>query len=223
MALTLYYHPLSSFCWKALIALYENQTPFTPLLVDFGNEESRGALFKVWPMGEFPVLQDREKNQIVPQSSVLIEYLHLNYPGAVPLIPADPNQALEARRWNEFFDTYIHVHMQKIVADVMRPDGKKDPVGVDGARDMILTAYGVLEDRLKDRTWAAGETFTMADCAAYPALFYGNKVAPFEKKHPSLTRYFARLKQRPSCARVLEEAQPYMHYFPYKGEELDNK
>jgi glutathione S-transferase len=217
MSLTLYYHPLSSFCWKTLTALYESKTPFTPLLINFGDQDSAQKLFDVWPMGEFPVLQDTQRNQIIPQSSSVIEYLNLHYAGTSRLIPGDPELALETRRWNDFFDTYIQVHMQKIVADVMRPNEKKDPTGVSDARGYITSAYDILESRMKGRTWMVGDTFTMADCSACPALYYGNLVEALGNKYPSVASYLERLKQRPSFARVVEEAQPYFHFFPYKG------
>ena len=121
---TLYYHPLASFCWKPLIALYENATPFTPLLVDLGNEKSRTDFYKIWPIGEFPVLHDDRKQRMIPGSSTIIEYLSQNYPGQVTLIPSHPDEALEAREWNAFYDSYVHQPMQKIV-DVMRAEGFK--------------------------------------------------------------------------------------------------
>jgi glutathione S-transferase len=147
----------------------------------------------------------------------VIEYLDLHYTGPSRLVPSDPELALETRRWSEFFDTYLQVHMQKIVADVMRPDEKKDFTGVSSARDYITSAYVILEERLKGRQWIVGDTFTMADCSACPALYYGNLVEPLGNKYPSVASYLERLKQRPSFARVVEEAQPYFHFFPYKG------
>jgi glutathione S-transferase len=220
MSLTLYFHPLASFCWKPLIALYENQTPFIPKLVDLGNEDSRQEFLKVWPMGEFPVLHDSDKNQTIPQSAIIIEYLNLNYPGPIRLIPTDLNLALETRRWEQFYDSYLQLPMQLIVAECMRPENAKDPLGVKEARETIKTAYEILEKRMNGKTWSVGETFTLADCSAAPALFYADQVEPFSENHPSLTAYLARLKQRPSFARVLTEAKPYFQYFPYKKIEV---
>jgi glutathione S-transferase len=216
MSLILYYHPLASFCWKALIAFYENEVPFKPLLVDLGDENSRDDFYKVWPMGEFPVLRDEKNAQLIPQSSIIIEYLHLHHPGAVALIPADPDKALEARKWDRFFDGYVHEPMQKIVGNVIRPPGKNDFFGAEEAHDTLRTAYELLENHLKGKTWVAGDTFTIADCAACPALFYADKVEALGDTHPHLANYLGRLKERPSFARVLEEAKPYFHMFPYK-------
>jgi glutathione S-transferase len=217
MSLTLYYHPLASFCWKPLIALYENATPFTPLLVDLGNEKSRTDFLKIWPLGEFPVLSDGTKKRTIPGSTAIIEYLALTYPGPTALLPALSDEALEARQWNAFYDTYVHEPMQKIVADVLRPEGSKDPMGVEEARDTLKTSFGVLEKLMQSREWGAGTSFTLADCAASPALFYADKVQPFGKTHKYLTAYLERLKQRPSFARVLKEADPYFYMFPYKS------
>ena len=216
MSLILYYHPLASFCWKPLVALYESETPFTPHLVDLGNDESRESFYKIWPVGEFPVLRDEKRNRTVPQSAIIIEYLSLYHPGVKIMVPSDPELALEARQWDQFYDSYLQIPMQKIVADILRPNGNKDSFGVEEAHESLRTAYDVLEKRMKEKTWSVGEAFTMADCSAAPALFYANKVESFEKTHPNLARYLNRLKMRPSFARVLEEATPYFHLFPYK-------
>ena len=219
MSLTLYYHPLASFCWKPLIALYESKTPFTPHLVDLGNEEARGAFHKIWPMGEFPVLRDEKRGQMIPQSASIIEYLALHYSEASMLIPSNPEQALEARRWDQFYDSYVQVPMSKIVTDTLRPPGKNDSFGVEESHATLRTAYDVLEVQMKGKTWALGDAFSLADCSAAPALYYANQVEPFESTHKLLAAYMKRLEQRPSFARVLEEAKPYFHMFPYKSRE----
>ncbi len=216
MMLTLYYHPLSSFCWKVLIALYENEISFTPHLVNLGEKESRENFLKIWPIGQFPVLQDVERNQIIPQSTVIIEYLHLYYPGPSKLLPENLDLALECRRWNEFLDDYIHVQMQKVVSNSIRSKEEIDILGEAQSRKFILKAYDILEERMKKQDWMIGDCFSMADCAAAPALFYGNKVEPFEQTYPNLAAYLERLKQRSSFALVLEEAKPYFQFFPYK-------
>ena len=217
MSLKLYYHPLASFCWKPLIALYENQTSFIPHLVDLADENSRGHFLKIWPMGEFPVLHDEERKQTIPQSTAIIEYLNLHYAGESAMIPAASDLALETRRWNEFYDSYLNSPMSKIVTDVLRPAGKNDSLGVADSRETIRTAYEILESRMSGRIWSIGDTFTMADCSAAPALFYANQVEPIGIAHKSMKAYLERLQQRPSFARVLKEAEPYFHMFPYKG------
>jgi glutathione S-transferase len=214
VTLTLYYHPLASFCWKALIALYENGTPFRPHLVDLGDAKAAAAFKAIWPIGKFPVLRDDARGQTVPESSVIIEYLAQHYPGGSRLIPADPDLALEARLADRVFDLYIHQPMQKIVTDRLRPEGAHDPHGVEMARAQLRTALDMTEAKMASRTWAAGEAFTLADCAAAPALFYADKVMPFGTTHPSTAAYLGRLMQRPSFARVLEEAKPYFAMFP---------
>src|SRR4051794_25111057 len=214
MSLTLHFHPLSSFCHKALIALYENDRPFTPNIVNLQDEREREAFRKLWPVGKFPVLRDDARGETVAESSIIIEYLDRHYPGKTRCIPADPEQAVGVRMSDRFFDLHVHMHMQKIVGDRLRPAGAKDPHGVEDARTRIATALGVMEKEMASRTWAAGESFTMADCAAAPALFYADKVAPFAGTYPNLIAYLDRLKQRPSYARVLKEAEPYFRYFP---------
>jgi glutathione S-transferase len=212
MALELYLHPLSSFCWKVLIGLYENETAFEPHIIDLGDAASRAKLQKLWPFAKFPVLRDGER--IVPESSIILEYLALHHPGKVALLPADPERALETRLQDRFFDLYVHVPMQRVVGDTLRPAGAKDPTGVAQAKALLETAYDVIEKQMATRTWAAGDAFSMADCAASPALYYANRVAPFGEGRKNTAAYLSRLLARPSFTRVMAEAQPYLHLFP---------
>jgi glutathione S-transferase len=213
MSLTLYYHPLSSFCWKALIALYEAGVPFEPRLVDLGDPQSRAAFLAVWPIGKFPVLRDDARGHTVAESSVIIEYLAQTCPSAAALIPAEPDLAWQVRMRDQVVDNYVHVAMQRVVADRLRPDGQRDPFGVDQAKAQIRQGYDYLEPLMAGREWAIGEAFTLADCAAMPALFYADKAEPLAG-WPNLAAYLERLKARPSAARVLAEAEPYFHMFP---------
>jgi glutathione S-transferase len=212
--LTLFSHPFASFCQKVLVALYENETPFTAHLVDLGNPASRAAFLKVWPIGKFPVLQDAARGQIIPESSIIIEYLAQHYPGHVALLPADPELARLTRLRDRFSDFHVQEPMQKIVGDRLRPGGQHDPFGVEQAKSALLTAYGIIEQDLATSTWATGESFSMADCAAAPALFYANLVVPFGDAHPNASAYLNRLMVRPSFARVVKEAEPYFKLFP---------
>jgi glutathione S-transferase len=213
MSLTLHFHPLASYCHKALIALYENATPFTANLVNLGDERERAALLKLSPIGKFPVLRDDARDQTVPESTIIIEYLDRHYPGRTRFIPEETGLALQTRLRDRFYDLYVHEPMQKIVGDRIRPQGSKDPHGVEEARARLRTAYGMIDREMTTRTWAMGDTFSLADCAAAPALFYANEVLPFAA-HASLAAYFNRLMGRPSYARVLKEAEPYFAMFP---------
>jgi glutathione S-transferase len=214
MSLTLHFHPLASYCWKALIALHENGTPFVPNLVDLGNEAERAALLKLWPIGKFPVLRDEARDQTVPESSVIIEYLDRHYPGTTQFIPGDPDLALQTRLRDRFYDLYLHLPMQKVMGDRLRPEGKRDPRGVEEARAQLRTSYRMIEAQMAGNTWAMGDAFGLADCAAFPPLFYGNMVEPFGDANKNVTAYFERLKTRPSVARVLADAEPYFNMVP---------
>jgi glutathione S-transferase len=214
MPLILHYHPLASFCWKVLIPLHENGTAFEPVIVDLGNEQSRAAFFKLWPHGKFPLLQDTTRNQLVPESAIIIDYLDAYYPGRIRFIPDDRDLARQARLADQFYDRYVHEPMQKIVTDRVRPAGTRDPYGVGQARETLTTSYPMIEEEMRGKEWATGDAFTLADCAAFPALFYANKVEPFAGKYPEMTAYLERLSTRPSVKRVLEEAGPYFKFFP---------
>jgi glutathione S-transferase len=214
MPLTLYFHPFSSYCQKVLTALYENDTPFTAHVVDLMDEAEGAALRKLWPIGKFPVLREEAADLTIAESTIIIEYLAQHHPGRTALLPADPDRARQARFKDRFFDLHVHDHVQRIVFDRLRPPASKDPFGVEQARARLATAYAMLEADMASRTWATGEEFTIADCAAAPALFYANLVAPFTPAHASVAAYLDRLMHRPSFARVVREAEPYRHLFP---------
>jgi glutathione S-transferase len=215
MTLTLHYHPLSSFCQKVLLALYENGTPFDSVIVNFGDEKSRADLLALWPIGKIPVLRDEQRGRTFPETSIIVEYLEQHYPGTPALLPHDETLRLETRLWDRIFDLYVQVPMQKIVGDRMRPEGEKDPRGVGEAHAMLRTAYAMLDRRVSDKSWVIGDAFSMADCAAAPALFYAGIVSPFSADHPNVVAYFDRLAARPSFARMLGEARPYFRFFPF--------
>lgn len=217
MTLTLYQHPLASFCHKVLIALYENGTPFESSLVDLLDPEGAARFAALWPVGKMPVLTDSARDVVMPETSVIIEYLDRHYPGDQRLIPDDPDEALQVRLWDRFFDLYVHVPMQKIVTDTLRAPAENDHRGVADARATLGVAYGMADKHFAENTFAAGTAFSLADCAATPALFYGGIVEPFDEKYPHLSAYFERLLERPSVRRVLAEARPYFHMFPYKN------
>ena len=216
MSLVLYAHPFSSYCWKALIALYENDTPFTYRHMEHeGAGEERAAL---WPFGKFPVLVD--DGRMVAESSIIIEHLDLHHSGPTRFLPDDPKAALEVRFMDRFFDHYVMTPMNKPVAETLRPDGRRETALGEAAKE-LETAYAWLEIALANRTWAAGEAFTMADCAAAPSLFYADWVHQIGDAYPAVRAYRARLLARPSMARCVEEARRYRHYFPLGAPDRD--
>jgi len=216
MALALYFHPLASFCHKVLIALYENETPFIGKVVNLADKDASASFLELWPLGKIPVLHDDDRDRTTPETTIIIEYLDQHYPGARPLLPSEEGQRLEARLWDRFFDLYVQVPEGKVVTDRLRADGEHDLRGVADAMSTLGTAYDMIERRMADRTWAVGERFGLADCAAAPALFYAGIVVPFPKTHARLAAYFDRLMDRASVKRTIAEARPYFHLFPYK-------
>lgn len=214
MSLTLHYHPLSSFCWKVLIGLYENDTPFEKVVVNLGDEADRTAFYALWPIGKFPVIEDAARGEIVPESSPILDYLDRYYPGGTRFTPVDPDQAWRTRLWDRVLDSHVHIPMQTVVGNRIRPPEAKDAYGVANARALMTRAYGVIEDGLDERTWLSGDAFGLADCAALPALYYGNKVQPWGETCPRITAYLERLQGRASVRRVLAEAEPFFQYFP---------
>jgi len=214
MSFELYYHPLASYCWKALIALYEAEIPFEKRMVDLGDPAQRAAFLELTPLGKFPLLRDTESGQSIPESSIVIEYLAQRAPSAARLFPTSAEQLLDARGKDRFFDLYVMEPMSKIVDDKLRPETERDRRGVAEAHARLDTAYGIAERFLKATGWAVGDGFSFADCAAAPSLFYADKVHPLSATLPRCRAYLERLQERPSFARVLREAEPYMAMFP---------
>ena len=216
MTLTLYMHPLASFCHKVLIGLYENGTAFESQTVDFADSGSAAAHLERWPAGRIPVLHDSVTGRIVPETSIIIEYLQAHYPGPVRLLPSDAAQQLQVRLWDRFFDLYVSLPMQKIVTDKIRPANASDPLGVGEARSTLDQSYEMIEDQIRGKHWTTGDDFTMADCSALPALFFASIVHPFSRDQRHVAAYLERLMQRPSVSRVIAEARPYFALFPFR-------
>lgn len=213
----LYAHPFSSYSQKALIALYENRTPF-----DYRNledPEANAELTALWPMRRFPVLVDGGRTVI--EATCVIEYLDLHYPGPVRLIPEARDAALEVRMLDRFFDNYISTPQQKVVFDRLCPEADRDPYGVAKARTMLETAYAWLDARMAAREWAAGPDFSMADCAAAPFLFYADWTHPIDARFAHVRAYRERLLARPSFKRAVDEARPFRAYFPLGAPDRD--
>jgi glutathione S-transferase len=214
----LYAHPFSSYCQKVLIALYESDLAFEFRMLG-GDEAIAAEHARLWPLRRMPVLVDGERT--VVEASIIIEYLGLRHPGARRLIPEDREAALDVRMLDRFFDNYVMTPMQRIVGDHLRPEGDRDPYGVADARRLLDVAYGWLNGTLAGRTWAAGGDFSLADCAAAPALFYADWVQPLGAAHADVHAYRRRLLARPSFARAVEEARPYRPLFPPGAPERD--
>jgi glutathione S-transferase len=212
MALALYYHPFSSYSWKVLIPLYEAGTPFTARTIQ--DPQTTAEWKQRWPIGRFPLLVEEANGLTLPEASVIIEYLDSHHPGPQPLLPSDPDLRLEVRLLDRFFDNYVHASLQKIVGDRLRTAERRDAQGVEEARAMLDTCYGWLDGRMADREWAVGEGFTLADCAAAPALFYADWVHPIGDAFPNVAAYRARLLARPSVKRAVEDARPFRSFFP---------
>jgi glutathione S-transferase len=212
VTLVLHDHPFAAYCWKALIALYERGVPFEARQVD--GEEGRVRLSELWPPASIPVLLDDQSGLVLPESTTIVEYVD-GFGDAPPLIPAEPAAALQARLWDRIVDGHVMTPMQKVVLNALRGEGRGDPIGVEDARDELGRSYDLLDAQVDGRAWLAGERFTLADCAAAPALHYARLVRRWdEQRLAALTGYYTRLVRRPSVARVIDEARPYRAFFP---------
>lgn len=219
MPLKLYAHPFSSYCQKVLIPLYENDTPFEFRMLAPNDAEATAELEKLWPFKKFPVLVDGER--VIKEASIIIEYLDLHHPGPVRMLPTEPKAALEVRFMDRFFDNYVMTPQQKLVFDLLRSEENRDRQGVAEAKQTLDIAYRWLDGVLKNREWAAGDTFTLADCAAAPSLFYADWSYPIGEEFARVRAYRQRLLEHPAFARAVDEARPYRKFFPGGAPERD--
>jgi glutathione S-transferase len=217
MSLTLYAHPFSSYCQKVLMALWENDTPFT-----YRHMEEPGVgeeLASLWPIGKFPVLVDGTRT--VVETSIIIEHLDLYHRGDVRFVPDEPASAMEVRFLDRFFDQYVMNAAQIAVSESLRSESDRLDEAKRTAAGALEVAYGWLERRLDGRKWAAGHRFSLADCAAAPSLFYADWVHQIGDAFPQLRAYRTRLLARPSFARAVEEGRKYRSYFPFGAPDRD--
>ena len=219
MTLQLFAHPFSSYCQKALIAFYENDVAFDFRMLA-PDEPANGEEFaRLWPIQRFPILVDGE--QTILEATSIIEHLQVRHPGAVRLIPDDPELAVQVRMLDRVFDNYVMTPQGKCVFDAIRPEADRDPYGVAEARRMLDTAYAWLDRRMADREWAVGEAFSLADCAAAPSLFYADWTHAIPAGLTNLHAYRARLLDRPSFARAVDGGRPFRHFFPLGAPDRD--
>jgi glutathione S-transferase len=216
MSLTLYAHPLSSYCQKVLVAFYENGIAFDVRRLFDGDPEAGREFAELWPIQRMPLLVD--DGRTVAESTIIIEHLQRHHPGPVQLIP---EESLEVRFMDRVFDNYLQTPQQRIVFDALRPAEHRDPYGVAEARKQLETSYRWLDAHLAGRNWAAGDAFTLADCSAAPALFYADWTHPIAPEFATLKAYRQRLLARPSFARAVDEARPYRHLFPLGAPDRD--
>jgi glutathione S-transferase len=161
----------------------------------------RAQLAELWPPVSIPVLRDGD--QVIGETSIIIEHV-----AGARLVPS-----LEARKWDRLCDQYISDVVQGIVSDTI--EERFDERAVAQARGRLDMACRMLEAQLTQNEFLAGDTFTIADCAAAPGLFYALAIHPWdETTHPQLTRYYRTLAHRPSFAKVIMDARPYRHLFP---------
>lgn len=210
---TLHYHPLSSYCQKALIAADVLGVALDKRLLNLGDPAEWAAFQALWPTGKMPLLVDQGRP--LGETSILIEYLQLHH--AAPgyrLIPTDPDLALDVRLWDRMFDLYVMAPMQALTSDLLRPEARRDAFGTAQAREKLHSAYAFIDRRMEGRTWVCGNEFTLADCAAAPSLFYAVTYEPLRAEQVHLAAYFERLVDHPAVAAAIEGARPWFQHYP---------
>jgi glutathione S-transferase len=205
-AMKLYYNPLSTYSQKVMIAFHEKGIAYQPEIVDLMSPEGRAAYEKVNPIGKVPFLKPSE-DWMVPESTSIIEYLEDTFPDSPRLIPVAGG---EAARQVRFMDRMADLYLNDPVVELLFQKfglRKQDEERAARSRKFIAISYEHFNRRLGTQTWICAENFSMADCAAIPALFYAQVVAPFDS-HPNVVAYWRRAQQRPSYVKVKAEFEP---------------
>jgi glutathione S-transferase len=210
VTIAFYEHPFSSYVQKAKTAFYEKGIAFETKMID-GSEPVASELAALWPIQRFPVIVD--DGRFVFEATGIIEYLEARFPETARLIPADPLLAAEVRMWDRFFDNYVSHPQGRLVYMAIGREPDDGKVGA-ASKSMLETSYTFLDRRMTNRAWAVGESFSLADCAAAPALLYADWTHPIPERFAAVHAYRRRLLARPSYARALDEARPYRHLFP---------
>lgn len=218
MTLQLFAHPFSSYCWKVQIPLDADGTAYTYRNVDPSNPDAGAEMVRLWPLGKFPVLLD--DGEVVVETTCIIEHLQARHPGPNTWIPAGEH-GRRVRFLDRFFDLHIQGNMQPTVNNAIRAEDQRDPFGAEQGLNKLGIAYDWLEENLPDSEWAAGDSFTLADCAAAPALFYADWIEEIGDGRPRLKAYRARLLAHPAVSKSVEGARPYRHYFPLGAPDRD--
>lgn len=214
----LYGHPFSLYTQKAILAFYEAGIAFDLKKLEKGSEASR-IWSTIWPIEHFPVLADDER--VIPEATAIIEYIQAKFPDRVRLIPTSPMEAVEVRLMDRIFDNYITTPSQQIVFDYVRPADKRDEMGVESYKAELDKAYRWLDQHIEGREWAASLEFSLADCAAAPALLYAHWTYPIPDEFGALRDYRRRLVQRESYAKLLHESRRFRNFFPMGAPETD--
>jgi glutathione S-transferase len=208
MHMKLYYHPLSTYCQKVLIAIYEKSIAFTPELVSLMDDAEREAFRKIYPLGKIPfvVLDD---GHWLPESSIIVEYLDSHFGDGPKLIPDDPELSRRVRFKDRMYDLYLNESVASLIFESWKPESQRNQELIDRSRFRIGVMYDFMESNLDEQTWTEGETFTLGDCAAAPPLFYAREMAPFDDR-ANIVAYWQRLQERPSIRRVIDEVAPHL-------------
>lgn len=204
----LYYHPLSTYSQKVVMALHEKQMPFEPHIVNMLEEAERKKYREIYPLGKIPLLI-LDDGHMIPESTIIVEYADMTSDKGPRLIPSDPQSARQVRFFDRMLDLYLNDSVANLIFEGWKPEAERDQALIDRCQERIGIMYDYLDKHLGGKTWLKEESFSMADCAAAPPLFYAQQTAPFADR-PNISAYFERVQTRESYRKVIEEAAPYL-------------
>ena len=169
------------------------------------------------PLGKFPVLADGDN--LIFESTSIIEYLAKHYPGESPLIPHDLDAAIAIRMLDRVFDNYVMNVMQVAVDEYIRDGANAAGPRIDEVHAKLQRTYAWLEGWLEYYPYS--EYISLVECAAAPSLFYADWVHPIGDEFPRLRAWRAHLLSLPPVQRCVEDARPYRDFFPLGAPDRD--
>jgi len=199
----LYTVPLSNFGNKSVIVAYEKGLKLE--VVPPPGDTKSPEYLAINPLGKIPALQ--VNGMVISESEVINEYLEDKFPSP-PLLPKEPEARACVRGFTRHHDLYLDPPMRALFFQ-MDPKTRNAEV-VKQSLAELDKQLDYLESRIGS-PWAAGQSFTLADCALAPSIWYVGKIAPAFGagdpflKRPKLKAWFERVQQRPSVKRALEE------------------
>lgn len=206
----LYYYPLSTYSQKVQLAFYEKGLTFNREVIDLMDENAVAAFEIIYPIGRVPVLQlestddaPHESTHIIPESSIIIEYLDNQFPDSPLLIPQDNDAARAVRFMDRMCDFYLNDPITGLVRNKIFGSVEK-VIPNKRSFKYIDANYDYLDQHLENNAFLCGNNFSMADCAYIPCLYYARYVYPFAE-HENIRAYWLRALERPSVKKLLEE------------------
>ncbi|WP_372870118.1 glutathione S-transferase family protein [Shewanella sp.] len=165
----LFYHPLSRYSQKVLLGLYEKQANFYPRVTELRDPLQRQAFSKLYPLCKLPLLKCAD-GSLLPESSIIIEYLDHHIRAGTRLLPADLDDCLRVRLWDRIIDNDISNQLFLLEQQLSMAQEHRNELAMAQVRQKLMQVFNGIDEELANSHWLVGDGFTLADCALLPCL-----------------------------------------------------